>query len=332
MLPPFDKTSHSLVKKYLSREMYQRLLARSTKSGFTLNKAIRSGVRNPDSAIGIYAGDAESYQVFAEIFDPVIKEYHGLKRGEVHRSDFSPVALSDPDPEKQYILSTRVRVARNVEHFSFTNHLLLEERQQLEKTLLATLAVLPAPFSGNYFGLASQADTNMLFKKGDRFQEAAGINADFPRFRGIFYAEDKRFRVWLGEEDHLRLISQKSSSDLTGVFNHLRFALAAMEESLTFIRDERYGYLTTCPTNLGTSMRAGVHIRLKNLDSRRTLLRDLADKHQLQLRGTGGENTEVEDGVFDISNKRRLGLSEVSIITRLHRGILAIIDAEKSCG
>lgn len=329
---PFDETSKSLVKKHLSQDLYQGILARSTKSGFTLCKAIRSGVLNPDSAIGIYAGDAESYQVFSEIFDPVIEEYHGFRQGDLHRSDFSPVALSDPDPKKQYILSTRVRVARNIEHFSFTNHLLLKERQQLEKTVLAALALLPEPFSGDYCSFDSGANSNILFKKGDRFQEAAGINTDFPRCRGIFYAKDKRFRVWLGEEDHLRLISQSKSSDLADVFNHLGLALAALEKSLTFIRDERYGYLTTCPTNLGTSMRAGVHIRLKNLNSRRALLRDLADEHQLQLRGTAGENTEVKDGVFDISNKRRLGLSEVSIITRLHRGVLAIINAEKSCG
>lgn len=310
--------------------MYGRLLAYSTKSGFTLPQAIRSGLLNPDSAIGIYAGDAESYRIFSEIFDLVIQEYHGLRPGGAHRSDFSAVALSDPDPEKRYILSTRVRVARNVEPFSFTNHLLLKERQRLEKTVLAALAVLPEPFTGDYFSLDSGADQNILFTKGDRFQEAAGINTDFPRFRGVFYAEDKRFRVWLGEEDHLRLISQDNSPDLTGVSNHLGSALAILEKSLAFIQDERYGYLTTCPTNLGTSMRAGVHIRLKNLNSRRTLLRDLADEHQLQLRGTGGENTDVEGGVFDISNKRRLGLSEVSIVTKLHRGILAIIDAEKS--
>lgn len=331
MPPPFDETSKSLVKKHLSQEIYERLLARSTKSGFTLSKAIRSGVLNPDSSIGIYAGDAESYQLFSEIFDPVIEEYHGIRRGDLHRSDFSPVTLPDPDPEKQYILSTRVRVARNVEHFSFTNHLLLKERQQLEKTVLEALATLPDAFSGDYYPLETARDTEILFKKGDRFQEAAGINSDFPKCRGIFYARHKCFRLWLGEEDHLRLISQENSSDLAGVFNHLGSALAALEKRLNFIRDERYGYLTTCPTNLGTSMRAGVHIRLKNLSRRRTLLYELAGKHQLQLRGTGGENTEVEDGVFDISNKSRLGLSEVSIIRRLHRGILAIIDAEKSC-
>ncbi|MFT5700821.1 MAG: hypothetical protein ACI8ZB_003706 [Desulforhopalus sp.] len=331
MLSPFDEASNCLVKKHLHQEKYARLQVLSTDSGFTLEKAIRSGVVNSDSAIGIYAGDAQSYEVFREVFDPVIQEYHGFLQGEVHRSDFTPVTFADPDPEKKYILSTRVRVARNVEGFTFTNNLRLRERQQLEKTVVVALAGLSEPFSGEYYDFGFETDKAILFKKGDRFQGAAGINADFPQCRGVFYAKDKRFRVWLNEEDHLRVISQDNSSDLAGVFNHLCSGLAAIENTLTFARDDRYGYLTSCPTNLGTSMRAGVHIRLENLNSSRDLLNAIIDKHQLQLRGTSGEHTDVKDSVFDISNKHRLGLSETEIINGLHGGILAIIATEKNC-
>lgn len=331
MLSPFEESSRSLVKKHLSQEKYTALRGRSTDSGFTLEKAIRSGVSNVDSSIGIYAGDAESYEVFSEIFDPVIKEYHGLVTGEEHVSDFSPVELPDPDPEKKYILSTRVRVARNIDSFCFTSHIDLRARLLLEKTVVNALTGLSAPFSGDYCSLESRTDKDVFFEKGDRFQDAAGINSDFPKGRGVFYAKDKRFRVWLNEEDHMRIISQDESGDIAGVFNHLCLGLRSLTKSLTFSRDPSYGYLTTCPTNLGTSMRAGVHIQLKRLSQNRNLLSEIIEKHQLQLRGTRGEKTEVEDSVFDISNKRRLGLSEVSIIKGLHRGIRAIIEAEKQC-
>ena len=332
MLDPFDEISPCLVKKHLSQEIHNNLRSCSTGSGFTLDKALRSGVINADSSIGIYAGDAESYEVFSDIFDPVIEEYHGFVQGGKHISDFSPVELIDPDPEKKYIISTRVRVARNIDKFTFTSHIDLRERLLLEKTIVNALSGLPIPFSGDYFTFNSRKESDFLFKKGDRFQDAAGINSDFPKCRGIFYSKDKRFRVWVNEEDHLRLISQSSSGDLTDVFNHLCSGIASLTKVLTFARDERYGYLTTCPTNLGTSMRAGVHLRLKRLNENRTLLKQIIDEHQLQLRGTRGEKTEIEDGVFDISNKRRLGLSEVSIIKGLHRGLLAIIEAEKNCG
>lgn len=327
---PLDENSKSLVKKHLSLESYSKLKQLSTKSGFTLAKAIQSGVVNPDSSIGIYAGDAESYTLFSDIFSPVIEEYHGYSKEMVHSPHFSPVALVDPDPEKKYIHSTRVRVARNIEKFTFTSHIGLEERRRLEREVVHALESLPQSLAGTYHSFERETDESLLFKKGDRFQDAAGINSDYPLCRGIFYSKDQRFRVWLNEEDHLRLISQDSSSDLSGVFNHLGEALSALQKNLSFVRDRRYGYLTTCPTNLGTSMRAGVHIRLEKLEKNRPLLQEIVDKHQLQLRGTGGENTAVENSVFDISNKRRLGLSEVDIVTSLHTGLLAIIDAEKN--
>lgn len=332
MVVPFDETSRCLVKKHLSQERYSSLKNCSTASGYTLDKAIRSGVVNSDSSIGIYAGDSESYDVFAEIFTPVIAEYHGLAQGDKHISDFSQVELIDPDPEKIYILSTRVRVARNVDTFTFASHIDLRERLLLEKTVVDALARLSEPFAGDYLAFESATDEEVLFEKGDRFQDAAGLNTDFPKGRGIFYSKNKRFRVWVNEEDHLRLISQDNSGDLAAVFNHLCLGICELKKSLVFAMDERYGNLTTCPTNLGTSMRAGVHIRLPHLNENRNLLKKVISEHQLQLRGTGGEKTEVENCVFDISNEKRLGISEVSIIKGLHRGILAIIEAEKNCG
>lgn len=327
---PLDENSKSLVKKHLSLKSYNRLKKLSTSSGFTLEKAIQSGVANPDSSIGIYAGDAESYTLFSDIFSAVIEEYHGYGKEQLHCSDFSAVALLDPDPEKKYIQSTRVRVARNIEKYAFTSHIGLGERRRLEHEFVAALDRLPQPFAGTYHSFECETDESLLFKKGDRFQDAAGINSDFPLCRGIFYSQDRRLRIWLHEEDHLRLISQEVSSDLSGVFNHLGTALTTLQKNLSFACDRRYGYLTTCPTNLGTSMRAGVHIRLRKLDNNRALLNKIVEKNQLQLRGTGGENTAVENSVFDISNKRRLGLSEVDIITSLHRGLMEIIDAEKN--
>jgi creatine kinase/arginine kinase len=330
MFSLFGPTSSSLVKKHLSEDLYNTLKIRSTDSGFTLDKAIRSGRANVDSSIGIYAGDARSYEVFSEIFAPIIEEYHGVKADLLHRSDLTPVSLPLLDPEKKYIVSTRVRVARNIVDFAFTNHISLQERKRLEQCVVIALAGLPHPYKGEYHSFSTSQDITELFEKGDRFQDAAGMNTDFPLCRGIFYSGDRRLRTWLNEEDHLRIISQENSTDLAGVFNHLCRALVLLEKKLTFAWDDRYGFLTSCPTNVGTSMRAGVHIRLKKLGNNREILDQLVARHQLQLRGTKGENTKVTNSVFDISNKRRLGISEVEIIRGLHQGLAAIIAAEEN--
>jgi len=88
--------------------------------------------------------------------------------------------------------------------------------------------------------------------------------------------------------------------------------------------------LTFCPTNLGTTIRASVHIALPKLAANYAKLEEVAAKYSLQVRGTRGEHTEAEGGVYDISNKRRLGLTEFQAVKEMQDGILELIKIEKS--
>lgn len=333
----FPEESRSLVKKYLSSTVFHALEHLETDSGYTLAKAIHSGIKNPDSAIGIYAGDTQSYQTFSQLFDPIISQYHGFLKPQTHTSDFTHLELPAIDPEGRYIKSTRVRVARNIEGFSFPCHIELSQRQELEKKIIAVLSRLKGDLKGQYYSLEhldgdkchQLKKENLIFKRGDRFQDAAGINSDFPKARGIFHSFDKQFITWVNEEDHLRLISLEKTSDVSSVYNRLTRALSALNPELDFARDRTYGYLTSCPTNIGTSMRAGVHIQLERLAEQKERLLKLARTYHLQIRGTRGEKTKVENAVFDISNRQRLGITEPQILENLHRGLLAIIQVEK---
>lgn len=334
----FSETSRSLVKNHLTQTLFKHLCHLKTGSGFTLEKAIRSGIKNPDSSIGIYAGDAESYQVFSPVLDPIIDEYHGFSGNQKHVSDFTVPDLPLIDPEKKYILSTRIRVARNLNHFCFPAHISLSARKELEQKIVTALNSLKGDLEGRYVSLADMennatgfSDTGtLLFGKGDRFQDAAGMNSDFPEGRGVFYSLDRHLIVWINEEDHLRIMSLEKTSDLSSTFSRLCRVLQALGRQLDFVRDDRLGYLTSCPTNIGTAMRAGVHIRLEKLNQKPDVLNRLASEYHLQIRGTRGEKTKVEDAVFDISNAQRLGISEYDIIRDLHTGLWAIIHTEKN--
>ena len=334
----FPKHAHSLVKKYLSQKVFKALKHQKTDSGFTLAKAINSGLKNPDSAIGIYAGDAQSYKTFSLIFDPVISEYHKGEKTLKHKSDLTQIELACLDPENKYIQSTRIRVARNIKGFGFPCYMTLFERRELEKKSISALGSLTGNLKGNYYSLErdnkeklSQLKTkNLGFQKGDRFQDAAGINSDFPKSRGVYLSFDERLMVWVNEEDHLRIISLEKSSDISSVYKRLCQAVTALNQNLDFAWDNTYGNLTSCPTNIGTSMRAGVHIQLEKLEKNKELLLKLVNGYNLQIRGTCGEKTKIQNAVFDISNSQRLGVSESDIILNLHAGLRAIIKAEKN--
>ncbi|MCK4502742.1 MAG: hypothetical protein KAU22_06870 [Desulfuromonadales bacterium] len=337
--PKFDSDCSSLLCRYLSQQTFSVLHDKVTASGYTFLQAINSGVVNQDSGVGVYAGDAESYTLFAPLFDPIIADYHGFSSTDTHCSNLNPEKLfaPDPDPDAKYILSTRIRVGRNVAGMPLGPGLAAPQRKSIEAQVAKSLTNLSGELAGNYYSLAGMDETvrnqliadHFLFKAGDRFLEAAGLNRDWPAGRGIFHNLQKTFLVWVNEEDQLRIISMQQGGDLEVVFARLVKAIREIEKSVSFLFDARLGYLTSCPTNLGTAMRASVHIRLPKLSLDMVDFKRITDLHHLQIRGIHGEHSEGEGGIFDISNKRRLGVTEVECVQDMYAGVVALIQQEK---
>jgi len=120
---------------------------------------------------------------------------------------------------------------------------------------------------------------HFLFKEGDRFLEACGLNRDWPNGRGIFHNKEKSFLIWVNEEDQLRIISMQQGADLHEVFERLSRAISIIENEVEFQQDNHLGYITSCPTNLGTAMRASVHIKLPELSKKWPQFQAIADKY-----------------------------------------------------
>lgn len=307
-----------------------------TPHGWTLEKAIQSGVDNPDSSVGIYAGDPESYQMLASIFNPIIQEYHGYDLSG-HKSDFSLEGLptENLDPEGKYVVSTRIRVGRNFAAYAFPSAISGEDRAALEAKVLEVVATLPEDLKGEYLPLTGMEESlraelvakHQLFKQGDRFLESAGVNRDWPNNRGIFRSHDELFLIWVVEEDSMRIMSMQKGADIAAVFNRLKSGLEHINSKIEFAFDPKLGYLTTCPTNLGTGMRASVHIRIPLLSAEPNFKEVCADLG-LSIRGIHGEHSDSEGGVYDISNKRRLGITEREIYQELYEGVQKLIQLE----
>lgn len=114
--------SKSLLKKYLTKEVFDSLKEKKTSFGSTLLDCVQSGFENHDSGVGIYAPDAEAYSLFAELFDPIIEDYHkGFKKTDVHPAcEFGDVnSFGNVDPDGAFVISTRVRCGRSLEGYPF---------------------------------------------------------------------------------------------------------------------------------------------------------------------------------------------------------------------
>lgn len=329
----------SLMKKFLTPEVKEKLKDVVSPSGLVLADLTRSGDENPDSSVGVYSADEESYSLFAPLFDPVINEYHGHGTEDQHKRDLDIAHLGeigDLDPTGESIVSTRIRVGRNLKGFPFAPGITREQRLEVERRVVDALSTLTGDLAGTYYPLAGMSeevrqklqDDHFLFKQGDRFLASAGANRDWPEGRGIFHSADKRFLVWVNEEDQLRIISMQQGGNIREVFARLATAIETLEKKLEFAYSDHLGYLSSCPTNLGTAMRASVHVKLPLL-SQAPDFKAICAEIGLSVRGVDGEHSESKGGVYDISNKRRLGISEVQGVLNVASGVSSLIEDEK---
>merc|ERR1712035_83846 len=331
----------SLLKKYLTREVLDKTKDLKTSFGSTLLDVVQSGMENLDSGVGVYAPDAESYSLFADLFDPIIEDYHtGFKQTDKHpNKDFGDVnQFINVDPDGKFVISTRVRCGRSMEGYPFNPCLTEAHYKEMESKVSSTLSNLEGELKGTFYPLTGMAkdvqqkliDDHFLFKEGDRFLQAANACRYWPAGRGIYHNVDKTFLVWCNEEDHLRIISMQKGGDLKAVYSRLVTAGNEIEKRIPFSHHDRFGFLTFCPTNLGTTIRASVHIQLPKLAADRVKLEEAAGKYNLQVRGTRGEHTEAEGGIYDISNKRRMGLTEFEAVKEMYDGLQELIAMEKA--
>ncbi|KAK7494536.1 hypothetical protein BaRGS_00014189, partial [Batillaria attramentaria] len=328
---------HSLLKKHLTSDLFKKLKGLKTKYGGTLADCIRSGCENPDSGVGIYACDPDGYTIFAPVLDRVIKDYHKVDKLNHPEPYFGEdkITFGNLDPSGKMIVSTRVRVGRSHDGFGFPPVLKKEDRVEMERKTVEALNSLEGNLKGTYFPLTGMSketqkqltEDHFLFNDSDRFLRAANGYDDWPTGRGIFHTPDKKFLVWVNEEDHLRFISMQKGGDLKEVYLRLVKAIRQLEKKLTFAKKQGLGYLTFCPSNLGTTLRASVHIKIPKL-SATPEFKAFCDKYNIQARGIHGEHTESVGGVYDISNKRRLGLTEYEAIQEMRKGVEAVIAEE----
>jgi len=343
---PEIKSKESLVKKYLTEEIWNKYKDHKTKTcGHTLEKCISCSIELDNQHNGIYAGDHDSYTDFQDIFHPIVLDYHGLKEGFTHKSDMDPSKLSGSTSADAQIHSTRIRVGRNIEGFGLSPGITKEQRQEMEKLMIKAFESLEGEFAGTYYPLTGMAeetrqklvDDHFLFMSGDPNLIISGMEREWPEGRGIFHNKDKTFLVWVNEEDQLRIISMQKGGDINVVFKRLSEGLALIEDSITkngggkkFSLDARYGYITSCPTNLGTGMRASVHIDLPGWGKEgNDALKARCNELALQPRGTRGESGGMTGHTYDISNKHRLGYSEVQLVQNMIDGVNKLVEEDK---
>merc|ERR1712046_306882 len=340
--------------------LYDKLKTKNTKLGVTFGHCIKTGVDNPGhpmiKTVGAVAGDEESYELFKDFFDPVISARHGGYAADAkHPTDMNPANLSKTpiDPTGKYVLTTRCRTGRSVRGTRLPPCCSFEERRELERVIVKGLMGLEGDLKGDYFPLhgnrsyAAKPNGMSLEKEeelrsnGNLFQEpdstlllSSGCGRHWPDARGIFHNEAQNFFVWVNGEDQMRIVSMEKGDNVKNIFTRFSNATAAIEQVLKgegkeFMRSDHLGWILTCPSNLGTGLRAGAMVKVP-LFSARTDFKEVLKRMGLQARGTAGVDSVSTGGTFDISNADRLGKSETQLVNIFIEGVAQIIKWEQA--
>lgn len=237
----------------------------------------------------------------------------------------------DQGPESDVIISSRVRLARNLDRYPFPHKLDKKQAGDVSKEILDSFFNADPERKRHFVDVElstlSEEDLDSLVEKRliseDLARDPAGTHAIISR--------DESLSMMINEEDHIRIQSMKAGLDLEGAYQAAYLISLSLEQSLPLAYSEQYGFLTACPTNTGTGMRASVMAHLPGLVQTgqiRAVLEGLG-KMGFAVRGQYGEHSKSEGGLFQISNQLTLGFSEDDLLSDLRRMVMQLMEQER---
>jgi len=242
--------------------------------------------------------------------------------------------ISGEGPHADIILSTRVRLARNLEHYPFRETIAAEQQEEVTSEVLQAYGEAAgsngsaAPRQFLRLGDLPDTDLNVLLERHlvsremIRFKEASAL----------LVGDGGRVALLINEEDHLRIQVLEAGLQLEEAWERARITDEDLRRRIRFAYHERFGFLTSCPTNTGTGLRASVLIHLPGLVLTREIHKVLQGLAQIGLtfRGLYGEGSDVVGNYFQISNQTTLGKSEAELVGHLSQITRQVIEYEEN--
>lgn len=240
------------------------------------------------------------------------------------------VWLSGEDSLSQIVLSSRIRLARNISNCPFPSKADTDNREKVLSFIKSAIEKSPILNKGMFVRCGQLNDLDRDF-----LVERHLISLEFRHCRdssALFIDSQERVSIMINEEDHLRVQVLQSGLDIKGSYEIARKIDGELAKSLEFAFDPDFGYLTSCPTNVGTGMRASILIHLPGLALTKEIENVIPQisKLGLAVRGFYGEGSDVLGSLFQVSNQTTLGRSEEDIMESLERVTQQIIEYEEN--
>lgn len=240
--------------------------------------------------------------------------------------------LRGAGPHGDVVLSSRIRFARNVAGFPFVSKANRRQRHEILEICRAQITSKRLADQVLWVSLPDSPplDRQLLVERHLISRQFASAPDDLPR--GVAISGDETFAIMVNEEDHMRIQVLRSGLQLSETYDQIDRIDDVLEEHLDFAYSRRFGYLTACPTNVGTGIRVSVmlHLPALKLTGEIEKVRRAARDMHLAVRGLYGEGSDALGDLYQISNQTTLGKSEPEILADFeHTVVPQIIAYEK---
>jgi protein arginine kinase len=237
--------------------------------------------------------------------------------------------LKGTGPESDIVISSRIRLARNLADFPFIRRCSDEDRLSIERTIRARLDKVAEFDSVRYIDVEelSEVDRQFLVER----QLISRELSDTDGARGVAIDPNEQFSIMVNEEDHLRIQVMHSGLDLETAWQEINRLDDLIEGVITYAFHPKYGYLTACPTNVGTGLRVSVMMHLPALVITRQIdkvFRSL-QKISVTVRGLYGEGSQYTGDFYQVSNQITLGKTETELMQQVAEVVPLLIDYER---
>jgi len=237
--------------------------------------------------------------------------------------------LRGSGPESDIVISSRIRLARNLAAYPFTNRSSAYQKAEIETLLRDRISKLELDPQLAYVNLPTLSTLDRQFLVERQLISRELASAEGPR--GVALGRQETVSLMVNEEDHIRLQVMRSGFALDETWQEIDRLDDLVEQRVNYAFSEEFGYLTACPTNVGTGMRASVMMHLPALEFTRQIEKVFRalQKINLAVRGLYGEGSRASGHFYQISNQVTLGKSETTILNEIHGVIPQIITYER---
>ena len=234
-------------------------------------------------------------------------------------------------PDSDVVISSRIRLARNLADYPFSFKITENQAAGLVdkvKKITSSLAEKEKKeFYACNISTLSDIDKTAMVER----HIVSPLLAEKEQTTGLILSEDETISIMINEEDHVRIQAIVGGMNLETAYSEADRIDDLAYEQLHFAYDEKYGYLTSCPTNAGTGLRASCMVFLPALSSARMIqkLMEELGKYGVTIRGIYGEGTKSLGSIYQISNQKTMGNSESEIIENLKRIVSQVVKQER---